>query len=80
MNKGKIIDKIQDIFRDIFDDCDLVINDSTSSEDIEDWDSLSQISLVTAIENEFEVKFTIEEFMSLKNVGEMIALLVNKLS
>ena len=74
------INKLQDIFRDIFDDYNLVINESTSSDDIEDWHSLTQISLTTAIEKEFEVKFTIQEFMELKNVGEMVLLLTSKLS
>ena len=80
MNRNDYIKKLQDIFRDIFDDSNLVINESTSSDDIEDWDSLSQISLVTAIEQDFEIKFSIEEFMALKNVGEMVEILINKLS
>ena len=80
MNRDDYINKLQDIFRDIFDDYNLVINESTSSDDIEDWDSLTQISLTTAIEKEFEVKFTIQEFMELKNVGEMVVLLTSKLS
>ena len=80
MNRDDYINKLQDIFRDIFDDYNLVVNESTSSDDIEDWDSLTQISLTTAIEKEFEVKFTIQEFMELKNVGEMVQLLTSKLS
>ena len=80
MNRDDYINKLQDIFRDIFDDYNLVINESTSSDDIEDWDSLTQISLTTAIEKEFEDKFTIQEFMELKNVGEMVLLLTSKLS
>ena len=80
MNRDDYINKLQDIFRDIFDDYNLVINESTSSDDIEDWDSLTQISLTTAIEKEFEDKFTIQEFMELKNVGEMVVLLTSKLS
>jgi len=80
MNRDDYINKLQDIFRDIFDDYNLVVNESTSSDDIEDWDSLTQISLTTAIEKEFEVKFTIQEFMELKNVGEMVLLLTSKLS
>ena len=80
MNRDDYINKLQDIFRDIFDDYNLVVNESTSSDDIEDWDSLTQISLTTAIEKEFEVKFTIQEFMELKNVGEMVVHLTSKLS
>ena len=80
MNRDDYINKLQDIFRDIFDDYNLVINESTSSDDIEVWDSLTQISLTSAFEKVFVVKFTIQEFMELKNVGEMVLLLTSKLS
>ena len=78
MNRDDYINKLQDIFRDIFDDYNLVINESTSSDDIEDWDSLTQISLTTAIEKEFEVKFTIQEFMELNPEIEVELVFDNK--
>lgn len=79
MDKELAFEKVQEIFRDIFDDQDLVIKDSTSSNDIEDWDSLNHINLVVAIEKEFKIKFNFTELTGLKDVGAMINLILDKL-
>jgi acyl carrier protein len=79
MNIEKILEGMQEIFRDIFDDAALIINRETSSEDIEDWDSLAQINLVVSMEKEFKVKFTLLELANLHNVGDMADLIENKL-
>ena len=68
-------ERLQEIFRDIFDDEELIIREDMSANDIEDWDSLAQINLIIAIEKEFKVKFNLEEVSSLKNIGEMLELL-----
>lgn len=78
MIKEELFEKLQEIFRDIFDDETLVIKDSTNSTDIDDWDSLNHINLVVAIEKEIGIKFSFEELASLKNVGAMVDLMLNK--
>ncbi|ETT12302.1 phosphopantetheine attachment domain protein [Fusobacterium sp. CM21] len=72
-------ERLQEIFRDIFDDEELIIREDMSANDIEDWDSLAQINLIIAIEKEFKVKFNLEEVSSLKNIGEMLELLSKKI-
>lgn len=79
MKREEVFSKVQDIFRDVFDDDELEISDSTNSDDIEDWDSLEHISLIIAMEKEFSMKFDIKEVNKLKDVGEMIDLIVSKL-
>ena len=79
MTRKEIFDGVQDIFRDIFDEDDMVIEDKTTSDDIEDWDSLNHINLVSAIEKEFEIRFALGELMALKDVGAMIDLMIEKL-
>ena len=74
-----IFNGVQDIFRDIFDDVDLIIHDSTNSDEIEDWDSLNHINLVSAIEKEFNIRFALGELQTLKDVGAMIDLMEEKL-
>ena len=78
MTREELFGKVQDIFRDIFDDQTLVIKDSTNSSEIEDWDSLNHINLVVAIEKEFGIKFTFEELAVLKDVGSMVNLMMKK--
>ena len=79
MTREMLFNGVQDIFRDIFDEEDMVIEDKTSSDDIEEWDSLNHINLVSAIEVEFKIKFTLGELMALKDVGAMVNLIVEKL-
>lgn len=74
MNQEEILTAVQDIFRENFDDEELVITAATTADDIEDWDSLEQINLLTAMEKKFSVKFKLEDVRSLKNVGDMVAL------
>ena len=80
MSREQLFEKVQEIFRDIFDDQSLIINDSTSSSDIDDWDSLNHINLVVAIENDIEIKFNFEELATLKDVGAMLDLMMIKIN
>jgi acyl carrier protein len=79
MTRKELFDGVQDIFRDIFDEDDMVIEDKTNSDDIRDWDSLNHINLVSAIEKEFEIRFALGELMALKDVGAMIDLMIEKI-
>lgn len=78
-NREEIMDKIQKIFRDNFDDPMLVVKNDTSAMDIEEWDSFEQINLVVAMEAEFKIKFNLIEVEELKNVGDMVDLILRKL-
>lgn len=72
-----ILIKIQDIFRDIFNDNTIVITDDTSADDIDEWDSFNHINLVAAIEVSFNIKFALGELQELENVGDMIRLMLD---
>lgn len=80
MERAEIQSRVQDIFRDVFDQADLIVVDATSAETIDEWDSLNHISLVTAIEKQFKIKFGISELQDLNNVGEMLDLIKKKLN
>ncbi len=79
MTHEEIMEKVRRIFRDVFDDETLEINDSTNSSDIEDWDSLEHIALIVSMEKEFDLKFDLKEVNKLANVGEMVDLIASKL-
>ena len=72
MEKNEILAQVQAIFRDVLDNEDIVLTNETTANDIEEWDSLSHIQLIVAIEKNFKIKFTSLEIMKWKNVGEMI--------
>lgn len=72
MEKNQIMTEVQEIFRDVLDNEDIELTPETMADDIEEWDSLSHIQLIVAIEKHFKVKFTSKEILSWKNVGEMV--------
>ncbi len=71
MNRAEIMERLNEVFRDVFDDSSITVDDNTTSKDIEDWDSLEHINLVGAVEQEFKMRFKMKEVSSMKNVGEM---------
>jgi acyl carrier protein len=71
MEVNEIIKQVNDIFIDVLDSEDIAISYETTANDVEDWDSLTHIQLVVAIEKHFKIKFTSEEIQNFKNVGEM---------
>ena len=74
MNEQQIFDAVQNIFRDNFDDDSLVLTRETTADDIEEWDSLEQINLLTSIEKKFNIKFKLADVRNLKNVGDLLDL------
>ncbi|MBI5637281.1 MAG: acyl carrier protein [Nitrospinae bacterium] len=80
MTNKQIFEKTQDVFREIFDQPGLVIQRSTSANDLEEWDSLNHINLVVSIEKEFGIKFALGELETLKDVGGMLDLIHRKLT
>ncbi len=72
MNREEILIQVQDVFRDVLDDETIVLNNETTAQDIEEWDSLTHIQLVVEVEKNFKVKFKAREILSWKNVGEML--------
>lgn len=69
---------IEMILRDIFDDETLEIDETTTADDIEDWDSLAQIRIASEVESAFSVKFSFAELQQMKNVGDMVRLIEEK--
>lgn len=72
MTDRQIIDRLNEVFRDVFDDESLEITAQTTADDIEDWDSIEHITLIGAVEDEFGMRFKMGEVSGMKNVGEMI--------
>ena len=81
MEREEVFSKLNEIFEDVLDlDETPQLSDTTSANDIEEWDSLSHIQLIVAIEKAFKLKFTSAEIMRWKNVGEMVDSMIDKLN
>ncbi len=80
LSKTDILEQVNIIFRDVLENNSLVIREETTGDDVDEWDSLTHLQLVMAIEKHFNVRFTSLEIMNFNNVGEMCAGILEKLS
>lgn len=80
MTREDVFKTVNEIFWDVFDDESIVVGEATTAEDIEDWDSLEHINLIAAIEQEFGIKFTMGQVVSMKNVGEMVDIILEQVN
>lgn len=80
MSREEIFEKLNEVFRDVFDDEEIEVGEETTAADIDGWDSLEHINLIAAVEQEFGVKFTMGQVVTMKNVGEMVRLIEEKLA
>jgi acyl carrier protein len=78
METNEIAARLTPIFRDVFNDDALVVSEGMTAADVPTWDSLSNINMIIAVEKAFGVKFSIKDVRSLKNVGELLALIKKK--
>lgn len=78
MERTEILNEVQGIFRDILDNEEIELSNATTADDIDEWDSLTHIQLIVAIEKQFKIKFTSKEILSWNNVGEMIDCIASK--
>jgi len=72
MERAKILQDLQTIFRDVMDNDAIKLTEATSAADVEEWDSLSHLQLVFKIEKFYKIKFATSEFAGWKNVGDLI--------
>jgi acyl carrier protein len=73
-------DTLQEIFRDLFDDDEIVLSDATTAKDVAGWDSLKNVKLIVQIEKAFKVRFGTGEVVALKDVGELVRVIDKKLA
>jgi acyl carrier protein len=78
MMQPEVLDRLQPLFRDILDDSNLVITRKSNANNTRDWDSLSHINLIEVIEQEFKVKFALGELQEMKEVGDLVDLILKK--
>ncbi|MBQ8824005.1 MAG: acyl carrier protein [Ruminococcus sp.] len=78
MTHNEVMQRLTEVFRDVFDDESINIYDTTTANDIEDWDSIEHINLIEAVEKEFNMQFQMREVSSMKNVGEMADIVASR--
>lgn len=72
MSRDEIYERLNEVFRELFDDDSICVDDRTTADDVDGWDSHMHISLIDAVEEEFDIRFDMKTVVKLKNVGEMV--------
>jgi acyl carrier protein len=78
MDQASILEKLTGIFREVFDEPDLVLQPSTTADDVPGWDSMNHITIVVEAERQFGIKFRTSEIEELRNVGDFVSLIASK--
>lgn len=78
MERTEVVDRLTNIFRKVFNDDSLLITNELTANDVDLWDSLSHMILITEIENTFSIKFRLKELNKMRNVGDMIDIIISK--
>ena len=72
MKRNQIFEKLNEVFRDVFDDEDITVTDATTAKDVDGWDSLMHITLISEVEDAFDIHFEMKDVTKMQNVGEMV--------
>ncbi len=80
MSREEVLSKVTEIIRDVFDDEDIVVTADTVAGDVDGWDSLMHITLIGTIEDEFDIKFAMKDVVGMKNVGQMLDLILEQVN
>lgn len=79
MERNEVIKKLTPIFREVFSEPNLEIRDEMTAADVENWDSLTHMLMITKVEDELGIKFKLKELNRLKKVGDLISIVESKL-
>ena len=80
MEKLELVEKLTKTFRSTFDDDNLIITDDLTAKDVDNWDSLTHMILISEVENEFGIKFKLKDLNKMKNVGALIEIIISKIN
>lgn len=79
MNRNEIVEKLTVVFHEVFNDNNIVLRDDMTAKDVENWDSLTHMLMITKVEEVFDIKFKLKELNKLKMVGDLISTIEGKL-
>lgn len=76
MTRDEVYERLNAVFRDVFDDEEIEVHDETTADDIDGWDSFEHINLMVSVEDEFSFKMPMGKVIAMKNVGEMVDIIL----
>ena len=79
MTRNEILEQVQSIFKEVLKSEDVVLTDDTTAQDVNGWDSLTHVEIISEMEKHFGLRFSLREMLSWKSVGKMLDTLEKKL-
>jgi acyl carrier protein len=79
MERSEVFNKLSEIFRSVFNNQNLQINEELTANDVDNWDSLTHMLLITEVESSFSIKFRLKELNKMRNVGDLLDMIVSKI-
>lgn len=79
MDRNGIVEKLTGIFHEVFNDQNIVLSNEMTAADVQNWDSLTHMMMITKVEEAFGIKFRLKELNKLKNVGNLCDIVAEKL-
>lgn len=76
MTREEVYERLNNVFREILDDDTIELQDDTTADDVDGWDSFEHINLVVGVEKEFNMKIPMGKVVTMKNVGEMVDIIL----
>ncbi len=76
MSREEVFERLNKVFRDILDDESIELHDETVADDVDGWDSFEHINLIVGVEEEFSFKIPMNKVVTMKNVGEMVDIIM----
>ncbi|SEQ16564.1 acyl carrier protein [Lachnospiraceae bacterium NE2001] len=77
MTREEVYERLNNVFRDVLDDESIELQDETVADDVDGWDSFEHINIIVAVEEEFGIKIPMGKVLTMKNVGEMVDIILN---
>ena len=78
MNRKEILEKLTTIFRDVLDDDTLVLQEETTAQDVDGWDSLTHITIIAEVGDQFGFRLSMKDVLGMKNIGEMVDVILKE--
>ena len=78
MDRSIILKQLNEIFIEVIDEDTIILTEVSTAKEVEGWDSLSHMLLITEVENNFSIKFKLKDLTKMKNVGDMLNIIISK--
>lgn len=79
MEREDVYDTLVEVFQDVFEDPTIELQDDTTVDDIDDWETMENYDLIAAVEQEFGVKFSAKQVKGMRNVGDMVDVILSQI-